>query len=138
MMYSLVIAPFVALLLAQCVKIIIDYSRGRFSFADLNRYGGMPSAHSAMVVALATKLALTFGIGSAPFAISACFAFLTIRDAVGFRQTLGTHAAMVNRLVKELPDDAEASFRHLEERIGHSYAQVFVGAILGLLIAYVI
>ena len=109
MPYSLVIAPFAALLITQVIKNGIDASRGKFSWSDFNRYGGMPSAHGALVAALATKMALVYGIGSAAFALAACFAFLTLRDAAGMRRMLGFHGKILNRLITELPDAEEAT-----------------------------
>ncbi|MCX6740148.1 MAG: divergent PAP2 family protein [Candidatus Parcubacteria bacterium] len=138
MSYNLILVPFLALIIAQLIKVIIDSTQGKFSWSNFNNYGGMPSSHSAMVAALATELGLTFGFTSGYFAIAFAFAFLTIRDAVGLRYQLGYHGKIINKLIKDLPDDKEEKYPYLQERLGHTYIQALAGIILGILIAIII
>lgn len=138
MSYNLILVPFLALILAQLIKVIIDSIKGKFSWRNFNNYGGMPSSHSAMVAALATELGLTFGFASGYFALAFAFAFLTIRDAVGLRYQLGYHGKIINKLIVDLPDDKEDKYPHLQERLGHTYLQALAGIILGILIAIII
>jgi acid phosphatase family membrane protein YuiD len=135
MSYKLILIPFLALLIAQLIKVIIDAFKGRFSWRNLNSYGGMPSSHSAMVAALATIMGLEFGWTSPYFAISLAFAFLIVRDAVGLRQQLGQHGKILNMLIKDLPDYKEDKYPYLQERLGHTYWQALAGILLGILIA---
>jgi uncharacterized protein len=138
MPYKLILVPFLALIIAQIIKVIIDSYNGKFSWRNFNNYGGMPSSHSAMVAALATITAKEFGVASGYFAIAIAFAFLTIRDAVGLRYQLGFHGKIINKLIKELPDDQEDKYPFLQERLGHTYWQALAGIILGVLIAIII
>ena len=138
MTYKLILVPFIALILAQVIKVIIDSTKGKFSWRDFNNYGGMPSSHAAMVAALATVMGTNFGFTSGYFAIALAFAFLTIRDAVGLRYQLGFHSKILNKLIKDLPDDKEDKYPYLQERLGHTYWQALAGIILGIIIALVI
>jgi len=133
MSYKIVWLPFLALIITQIIKIIIDAKHNKFSWKDFNSYGGMPSAHSAMVTALVFEMGQLTGFYSPYTAISAVFAFLMIRDAVGIRFKLGKHAKILNMLIQDLPDYKEDKYPYLEERLGHTYLQAGVGMIVGVL-----
>jgi acid phosphatase family membrane protein YuiD len=61
-------------------------------------------------------------------------AFIVLRDALGLRGYLSQHARVLNKLIKELPDEAEYKFPILEERIAHTWLQLLIGAILGIIL----
>ena len=91
-----------------------------------------------MVVSLAVIIALTEGWQSPIFALSAIFAIIIIRDAVGIRRYLGEHGKILNTLVKNLEDEyviTEEKYPHLLERIGHTPAQALAGAAIGFLVS---
>ncbi len=138
MSYNIILVPFLALIIAQLIKVIIDSAKGKFSWKNFNSYGGWPSSHSAMVSALAMEIGLQTGFTSAYFAIALTLAFLIIRDAVGLRQMLGKHGQILNMLIKDLPDYKEDKYPFLEERLGHTYGQALAGIILGIIIALII
>ena len=133
--YKIVLIPFIALVTAQVIKVIIDSARHKFSWRNFNSYGGMPSAHSAMVAALCTEIGTQAGVTSSAFAISLAISFLIIRDAVGLRQHLGNHGKILNMLIKDLPDYKEDKYPFLEERLGHTYFQALAGILIGILTA---
>lgn len=101
----------------------------------LKSYGGMPSGHSAFVISLVTVVGLTEGIASSAFAVSVVFAAIIIRDAVGLRMYMGRHGQMINHLVRHLPPDEQTRFPHLGERLGHTYGEAIIGALLGFSLA---
>jgi len=136
--YKLLLVPFLALIIAQLIKVIIDSAKGEFAWRNFNNYGGMPSSHSAIVAALCTEVVQTYGWTSPYLAISAVFAFLVIRDAVGLRRELGYHGKILNMLIKDLPDYQEDKYPYLKERLGHSYWQALVGVLIGIIIALII
>ncbi|MFA5188066.1 MAG: divergent PAP2 family protein [Patescibacteria group bacterium] len=138
MSYKILLTPFIALIIAQLIKVIVDSTRGKFSWKNFNSYGGFPSSHSALVSALATEVGLLSGFLSIPFVISITLAFVVIRDAVGLRQMLGKHAKILNMLIKDLPDYKEDKYPFLEERLGHTYWQALAGIILGIIVALLI
>lgn len=134
--YKALIIPAAAWLIAQIIKVIIysiDDRRLRLSF--LVSMGGMPSAHSATVCALATTLGKLEGFDSAIFAISVFFAMIVMYDAAGVRKTVSVHSDLLNRMLDELFKDHpefELRFRAL---IGHTRLEIVAGAILGVLLA---
>ncbi len=138
MSYTIVLVPFIALISAQIIKVIIDSAKGEFSWRNFNNYGGMPSSHAAMVAALCTEIGTQIGFNNASFAIALAIAFLIIRDAVGLRRYLGNHAKILNMLIKDLPDYQEDKYIYLEERLGHTYIQATVGVVIGIIIALLI
>ena len=132
------ILPIAAGLTAQIIKFFIRGNKQKFNFKNILAYSGMPSGHSAMVVSLAVIIALTEGWQSPIFALSAIFAIIIIRDAVGIRRYLGEHGKILNTLVKNLEDEyviTEEKYPHLLERIGHTPAQALAGAAIGFLVS---
>jgi uncharacterized protein len=124
---------------AQILKVIIIFiQEKRIAWNYFFASGGMPSAHTATVCALATSVALTDGMGTTGFAISAVLAVVVMYDAAGVRQSVGQHSAILNLIVKELSTkvtklEREKDFR---EFIGHTPFQVLIGALLGIFIAW--
>ena len=73
------------------------------------------------------------------FAISLCFSLIIIYDATNLRRSAGFHAEWLNEIVPQLLHGkfirSETSFRKLRELLGHNPIEVFVGGILGVLVA---
>ncbi|TVU08725.1 hypothetical protein EJB05_42137, partial [Eragrostis curvula] len=63
------------------------------------RSGGMPSTHSAGVVAVATSLGLERGLADSVFGMSVVFAAIVMYDAQGVRREVGNHAKVLNRFL---------------------------------------
>lgn len=131
---KIILIPVVAGLIAQLLKIVIEAVRsGTVDLRLLNRYGGMPSSHTALVVSLSTVAGLSEGFTSPLFAVALIFSIITIRDAIGVRMYLGQHASLINRLIGELPEAEKLKFPpHIIERIGHTRLQALVGGLVGL------
>ncbi|KAJ4781974.1 Acid phosphatase/vanadium-dependent haloperoxidase-related protein [Rhynchospora pubera] len=66
---------------------------------DAFRSGGMPSTHSASVVAAATSLGLERGFSDSIFGMSVVFAALVMYDAQGVRKEVGYHAQVLNKII---------------------------------------
>ena len=104
--------------------------------------GGMPSGHSATVMALATVCGWTQGFGSAAFAISFILAVVVMHDACGVRRETGKHAASIKELAEALDSlvrerDYAVKTEKLKVLVGHTPLQVFFGAMLGITVAIV-
>jgi uncharacterized protein len=99
--------------------------------------GGMPSSHTSSVAALATMCGLTYGWDSGYFAIAAIFGSIVMYDATGIRRASGMQAELINDLVQELDAVLREGFapKPLKELLGHTYFEVFVGFLLGILVA---
>ena len=125
--------------IAQILKIFTGIFRVReFSFrAMMFGTGGMPSSHSAAVMALCTSVAIKYGFASPLFAISALFCIIVMNDATGVRRETGRQSKALNLILKDLfsdkPEKLDENFREL---IGHTPLQVICGAITGFVIAF--
>lgn len=129
--------PFVCWLTAQLIKFSLRAFRGDITPRLLYASGGMPSAHTAVVVSLATVALFDQGAGSAVFGITAILAMIVMYDSLGVRRMAGEQATAFNTLMKSLegsrlgiPD--APSIRELK---GHTPAEVLAGAVLGLTMA---
>jgi hypothetical protein len=136
--YQLFLIPVFTIIISQLVKIAAEAFKGNFSWKNFNKYGGMPSSHSAFVASLLTTLGHTQGVNSPSFAVSFVLAALVIRDAIGLRDYLSNHSKVINLLIEKLPDDLESEFPHIEERLGHTPAQVVVGLLFGFIISLIL
>lgn len=139
-MYIILLSPLVAGFIAQAIKFLIKSNKQKFSFKNFLAYSGMPSGHSAMVVALATIVGLVEGLDSALFAVTTILAIIVIRDALGIRRYLGRHGKTLNILIKDLGNDdvLDQKYPHLLEHIGHTPLQVIVGSVIGFLVSLAI
>ncbi|MBO4979043.1 MAG: divergent PAP2 family protein [Clostridia bacterium] len=126
-------------LLAQIIKVFTGYFREEeFSLRKfLSGTGGMPSSHSATVVALMTSAIMFYGIGGYEAAVSILLATIVMSDATGVRLETGKQAKVINQLIEELfSGKAKDPQANLKELIGHTPFQVLVGAILGFAVAF--
>jgi acid phosphatase family membrane protein YuiD len=126
-----------AWMLAQLLKVILHTATNkRFDVSRLVDTGGMPSSHTAFVTSLSTAVGWTEGLQSPLFAITLCFSLIVIYDATNLRRNAGHQAQMVNELVVQLLHGKylheKFPFRKLRELLGHTPAEVFVGAVLGV------
>ena len=98
--------------------------------------GGMPSSHTATVVALSIALGYYEGLRSAAFALSVIFTIIVIHDAVGVRLETGKQAKVLNTMIFETNAFKELDFETaLKEYVGHTPSQAFVGALVGVLVS---
>ena len=124
---------------AQVLKTLIDFLLNRnFSPERLVGSGGMPSSHSATVGALTAGAAIRYGVESFEFAISFILASVVMYDAIGVRQETGKQAKLLNLIMEQdlFHLDNEQFQKRLKEFVGHTPLQVFAGAVLGILVAF--
>ncbi|MBU4200167.1 MAG: divergent PAP2 family protein [Verrucomicrobia bacterium] len=125
--------------LAQGTKMLCFYVRTRHvNFGYLVSTGGMPSAHSCMASALATSVALRVGTADPLFAVTAAFALVVMFDAQSVRRAAGMQARVLNQMVDELFQSRTFSREKLEELLGHTQLEVFMGMIMGILVALIV
>jgi acid phosphatase family membrane protein YuiD len=126
----------IAWAVAQVSKPLIFYVHyRRLNLRYLVSAGGMPSSHSAVVVALATRIGIDTGLSSVPFALAAVFAAVVMYDAAGVRRAVSLQARVLNRMLTEMIEAQHFNESRLRELIGHTPFEVFVGALLGALSA---
>ena len=136
--YFYLIIPLIVAVIIQLIKIIIQISKGKFSWKNLIDYGGMPSGHTALVVSITTLIFFNYGLANVFFAVSFILTILIIRDALGFRRYLADHSKAINELIKDLPDELEYKYKIQEERIGHTAGEVLGGAVISIILTYLL
>jgi len=122
--------------MTQFLKVVNGvFHEKRFNFRWFIGTGGMPSSHAAGVAALATACGLEQGFDSVVFGLAAVFAMVTMFDAQGVRRETGQQAETLNKIMDDLYWKGRIEDGRLEELIGHTPFQVFIGALLGCAIA---
>ena len=126
-----------AMVIAQILKSITSYLKLKeFRLERLMGTGGMPSSHTALVVALAAAVNFQAGPQSPMFALALVFAGVVMYDAAGVRQAAGKQARVINHLVRELRVEHKINEARLKELLGHTPLEVLAGALLGFGVAY--
>jgi hypothetical protein len=128
----------VACFVAQGLKLIVEVIKHqKVDLPVLVTTGGMPSAHSALVTALAAGVGQTIGWSSPDFAVAAVFAIIVMYDAAGVRQAAGKQARILNQMIDELFHEKPDFFQdRLKELLGHTPVQVIAGSALGITISW--
>ncbi len=133
----ILISSFTAWAVAKVSKTILDLLRQRkLILIRLVSSGGMPSSHSALVTGLATATGRVDGLGSASFAIAVVIASIVMYDAAGVRRAVSIQARILNQMIEEAFQGSPMAEKRLRELIGHTPIQVFVGALLGIGVAW--
>ena len=124
--------------LAQLIKIIIEFIHTKkFNKSLLVSSGGMPSSHTALVVAMAVSVGCADGFASPVFGLALILCFIVMYDAAGVRRAAGNQAAAINILFRSLEDSGMKLDKNLKELLGHSPLEVIAGALLGIVIGFV-
>lgn len=135
---KVLIAVLTAWLLAQTLKIPSEYLRSRrWMWAMFFAAGGMPSSHTALMVAGTLAVGLYHGFDNPIFGIAVAVTMIIAHDAAGVRRQAGKHAERINVLFDELLHGHMWSENELKEVIGHTPLEVIGGIIFGLLVAIV-
>ena len=120
--------------LAQLIKVILDLVvMRRFDVKRFVSSGGMPSSHSALVVAAATAIGRLYGFDGPAFALAAVMSAVVMYDACNVRRSAGDTARLVNQLLEHVEKlTAEDFADDLKIIMGHTPFQVLMGAVLGI------
>lgn len=133
------VVPLILWFVIQVFKVIQDLIKTKkFNFKRIMGAGGMPSSHSAIVTALATLIGKYEGINTSIFAVSVIFAFVVMYDAAGVRRAAGKQASLLNKLVETPGLTGVQVSEKLVEVLGHTPFQVFVGALLGIIVGLLV
>jgi hypothetical protein len=139
MQNQVLIAGAIALFTAQGLKILTNMVKERrFNFRVVVGTGGMPSSHTALVIAVTITVGLTQGFNNPLFDVSAVFSSIVMYDATGVRQAAGKQAAILNKIMEELSTSHSFQEQRLKELLGHTRLEVVGGALLGAMIALVL
>lgn len=137
---KILISALIGWLIAQIIKVGIGLIKEkRFNWHRLFGAGGMPSSHSSSVVAMTVKTARIEGLDSSLFAVAAALSIIVMYDAAGVRRAAGEQAKILNYMIEHWHEyTPEMRQKELKELIGHTPIEVLVGAILDLIIGFLL
>jgi len=116
----------VSFLLSHILKVFVDYyETKKFTLRSFYRTGGMPSAHTATVVALTLGVFWAEGVSTLFIAVF-FLSLIIVRDSLGVRYSVGEQAVTLNKLLK-----ASRVHESVKVILGHTLSQVIVGAVIG-------
>lgn len=128
------LAPLFGWFAAHLVKFlfILFTSGGRQRILDiLFRSGGMPSSHSATMVATTTVIGGREGIGSALFALAVTVTVIVLYDAINVRRSVGQQGEVLRKLVAKSSSSEKFFIAY-----GHTFTEVVVGCLVGFAVGY--
>ena len=128
---SYLFTPFIAWLVAGCLKFLINSIKAQKLAFSLIGYGGLPSNHSAIVSSMVALIALKEGFQHPALGVAVTLAFVVILDASSLRRQVGKQAEIINKLGAAVDREQPA----LRERIGHTPVEILAGIITGICVA---
>lgn len=129
---------------AQVLKTLINFwVIGEFDLERMWGAGGMPSAHSSTVCSMLIATGRYVGVHSPMFAMAFVLAVIVMYDAMGVRRETGEQAKVLNRILNQWMDDNARNApifadKKLKEMVGHTPFEVLSGAVLGILIGFIL
>lgn len=122
----------------QTFKVIYELIKTKkFNFKRIIGAGGMPSSHSAITMCISTMIGKSSGFDSSIYALSLIVALVVMYDAAGVRRAAGKQAKLLNKII-DTPGLTNVQVQEkLVEVLGHTPVQVFVGALLGIIIGMI-
>ncbi len=124
--------------MAQAIKLISYYiEHRRINFKRFFETGGMPSSHASTAMTITVSVGLRAGFESIAFLIALYFSFVIMYDAAGIRRAAGKQAAVLNKIIDEYRINKHLSEERLAEFLGHTPLEVFMGGVLGVLVAII-
>lgn len=122
----------------QTYKVIHDLIKTKkINFKRIIGAGGMPSSHSAVVSSLATLIGKYEGVDTPIFALALIIALVVMYDACGVRRAAGKQAAVLNKIIETPGLTGGRVYEKLVEALGHTPVQVFVGALIGIIVGLI-
>ena len=143
--YVYIVTPLIAWAIAQSLKhVFVSYNKKRkvLDQPDQNQNallmiapsGGMPSAHSATVVALAAIIGMVDGVDSSIFAVAILFAAVVMYDAMMVRYSSGEQGEAILSILAKM----KSGIKKPKVAKGHLLSEVIVGALIGWVVAFVV
>ena len=118
------------------MKIIIELIKNKkLNLRRIVGSGGMPSSHSAFVCSLATTIGITEGVSSPLFAMAVALSAIVMYDAAGVRRAAGKQAKILNQIIESERENINVQEK-LIELLGHTPLEVYVGALVGIVMAF--
>jgi len=121
----------VAYLSAHIIKYLLTPS-GKRGLSVWLSSGGMPSSHTAIMVALASTIYFNEGVSDL-FAVVAVLSTIIIYDALNSRRSVGEQGLVLLKLIEKSPFAKDPLPR---VAIGHKPAEALAGGVLGVVVGY--
>ena len=87
---------------------------------------------------LSTLIGKEAGFDSAVFGLSVIMALVVMYDAAGVRRAAGKQAKILNKIVNTPGLAVETVQEKLVEVLGHTPVEVFVGAVIGIVVGIIV
>ncbi|HWT39729.1 MAG TPA: divergent PAP2 family protein [Dongiaceae bacterium] len=136
-----VISPYLIAIVAgwtisQLTKFVISlFRRKQLTFrGTMFVSGGMPSSHSATIMAVWTTILLLDGVNSGLFGLASAVALVVLYDAVKVRRSSGEQGVALTALLKKEGDTIPLP----RVAMGHTPLEVAVGSLVGILVGLLI
>jgi|SRR3989344_7100421 len=131
------LAGILSILICQFLKmVILSIKNKKFNPRDFFELSGMPSTHTATIIAISSMVYFQEGI-STLFIITVFIVIYMIDEVLWMEESLGLHAKIFNKLSEtiKLQKLIPSSLR---ERWGHTYDEIIVGSVIGWIISWAI
>lgn len=147
MINDVIVVAFIGMVVAQTIKVpILRMKDGFWDWRMVFSTGGMPSSHTAAIVATALQVGLDSGFDSPLFGLAFVCASVIIHDAVKVRGESGKQASQINAIndalgklvdVIDVNISEEERDERLKELIGHTVSEVLGGILCGMLVVLI-
>ena len=135
----------IAWFIAQLIKVIINLvkyynakrkglKRKKVTLETLFKLGGMPSSHTATVIALAASVGLHSGWSSDIYAVAGVFAFIVMFDAIKVRLPIEMLTDAFNMLQGKFYGKEASDVKKVE---GHTLPEIAGGFVVGATVAVI-
>jgi acid phosphatase family membrane protein YuiD len=128
------VIPLLSWIVAQASKIFIRGIKYKdWDWRYIYRSGGMPSAHTTIIVSLCTVIAFRAGTTSPEFGIACILAVIVMYDALNVRHAVGEHAQALREILpiiykKQVPPMI------IHQSYGHTPLEVSIGMLIGVVV----
>jgi acid phosphatase family membrane protein YuiD len=130
------LAPLFGWLVAHIVKFVLTLIASGGKVRDPGiflRAGGMPSSHSAVIIATLTVIGARQGVGSAIFGLGVAVAAIIMYDAVNVRRSVGEQGDVLRKVAAHTKVEQPFFTAY-----GHSFTEVVGGIIVGLFVGWIL
>ena len=134
----IILSALAAWAIAQGLKIVIGFAKTKKrDWRLLTASGGMPSSHTALVVATSCRVGMLEGFESTAFAVCVVLSMIVMYDAVNVRQSVGVQAKKLNQILETFRKSGHLDEDGVKEIFGTYPLQVAGGFVIGLLVGLV-
>lgn len=121
--------------IAQAIKMVLSFIENkRIDWSLATASGGMPSSHTAFVIAATTMIGKAEGVESSIFALAVVLSIVVMYDAMNVRRAVGHMGQTLNQIINKINKAGKLDVENVKEILGHSPLQVFAGLVLGLVV----